>query len=55
MMPYAIRKLPRSNKVKVVNTRTGAVKARRTTLKKAKNQIKLLEGIEHGTLIPRGR
>ena len=54
-MPYAIRKLPRSTKVKVVNVETGQVKAKHTSVKRAKAQVRLLEGLEHGTLIPRGR
>lgn len=53
-MPYTIRPIRGSKMVKVVNTETGEVKAKRTTRKKAANQIKLLEGLEHRTLMPRG-
>lgn len=52
-MPYKIIKLPGVNRYKVINTETREVKAKRTTLAKAKKQVKLLEGIEHRTLKPR--
>ena len=44
-MPYKIVKL-KSGKVKVVNKQTGQVKAKGTTLTKAKKQIKLLNYLE---------
>ena len=47
-MPYKIRKL-KSNKYKVINSRTGKVYSKRTTLKRAKAQVRLLgmtEGIK---------
>jgi hypothetical protein len=40
-MPYKIRKL-KSNKYKVVNSMTGKIYSRSTTLKRAKAQIRLL-------------
>jgi len=49
-MPYKITKVRNSTKYRVVNTETGEVKAKRTTLKKAKAQVALLEGLEHGTI-----
>jgi uncharacterized protein (AIM24 family) len=49
-MPYEIKKLPHSNLVKMTNKETGRVTAKHTTMKKAKSQMRLLEGIEHGTL-----
>lgn len=57
-MPYKIVPIPstaksRSRKYRVVNAETGEVKAKRTTFKKAQSQVRLLEGLEHGTLIPR--
>ena len=45
-MPYATKKL--DGKFAVVNTETGAVKAKATTKVKAEKQVKLLRGIEHG-------
>jgi hypothetical protein len=54
-MPYRINLIRNTNpkKYQVINTETHEVKAKRTTLTKARNQMRLLEGIEHGTLIPR--
>jgi hypothetical protein len=41
-MPYSIRKLPGSTKYRVRQTDTGKVLAKRTTLKKAQAQVRLL-------------
>jgi len=49
-MPYKIIPNPGSRTYRVVNTDTREVKAKWTTLKKAKAQVRLLEGLEHGTL-----
>ena len=38
---------------KVVNSSTGKVHAERTTKAKAEAQLRLLRGVEHGTLKPR--
>lgn len=55
-MPYKIVTIrnTKPKKYKVINTETHEVKAKRTTLTKARNQVKLLNGIEHG-MIPRGQ
>jgi len=45
-MPYQIKKLRNSTDVKVINTETKDVKAKRTTKTKAKKQINLLQHIE---------
>ncbi len=47
-MPYTLRKLPRQNKWKVTNKKTGKVHARGTTLTNARRQIRLLNAIDHG-------
>lgn len=52
-MPYKVFPIPSSNYYKVKNTETGEVKAKRTTLKRANAQVRLLEGLEHGTVKPR--
>ncbi len=52
-MPYKIIPIRGTRYYKVVNTETREVKAKRTTLKKAKSQVRLLEGLEHGTLVPK--
>lgn len=44
-MPYKIVKL-KNNRYRVVNKDTGAIKARDTTLKRAKAQIRLLHYID---------
>ena len=44
-MPYAIEK-NKDDSYKVVNTATGRVHAKRTTLKKAEAQIRLLHMME---------
>lgn len=46
-MPYEIIKL-RDSKYKVKNAKTGDVLAKGTTKEKAKNQVRLLNAIEHG-------
>lgn len=45
-MPYAIRKS--DNKFKVVNTETGKTKGTHASRAKAKDQVNLLRGVEHG-------
>ena len=46
-MPYKIVKNRGKNTYKVINAYTGKIKAKSTTLKKAKKQIKLLYLIEN--------
>lgn len=46
-MPYKIRKLPKSRKYKVYNTKTRKVYSRGTTLKKAKAQVRFLKMMEN--------
>jgi hypothetical protein len=41
-MPYQIRKLPNSNKYRLINSETKRIHAYRTTLKKAQAQKRLL-------------
>jgi len=56
-MPYTIRKLPNKNKFRVYRffgTKKSEVVAKETTLKKAKAQVRLLEGIKHGWKPSRG-
>jgi hypothetical protein len=50
-MPYTIKPIPKTKMVKVVNTQTGEVKAKKTTKAKAENQIKLLTRLEKLKLI----
>ena len=50
-MPYAI--LPADGGFKVVNTASGAVHAKHTSRAKAEAQVRLLRGVEAGTLKPR--
>ena len=52
-MPHKIIPIRGTRYYKVVNTDTREVKAKRTTLKKARSQVRLLEGLDHGTLVPR--
>lgn len=50
-MPYKIRKLPNTSRVRVYKhygTKKMSIVAKRTTLKKAKAQIRLLNAIDHG-------
>ena len=47
-MPYKMRKLPNIPFYRVYNSETGAIKAYRTTLEKAKAMIRLLRAVEHG-------
>lgn len=47
-MPYKIRKLPNQHLYRVYNAMTKEVKAKGTTLKKAKAMIRLLNAIDHG-------
>lgn len=51
-MPYAV--LPSGKDFRVVNTATGKVHAKHTTLEKAEAQVRLLRGVEHGMKV-RGR
>ena len=46
-MPYEIVAIPGTRYVKVVNKINGEIKAKRTTMEKAKAQIRLLESIEN--------
>ena len=52
-MPYKIIRIKNTNSYRVINTETREVKAKRTTLRKAEAQVRLLEGLEHGMLISR--
>lgn len=45
-MPFVIRKLRSQNRYKVYNPITGKVYARKTSLRKAKSQRRLLYAIE---------
>jgi hypothetical protein len=47
-MPYSIVTHPGTGMVSVVNTATGAVHSKHTTPEKARAQVRLLYGIEHG-------
>ncbi len=47
-VPYEMRRV--KGGWRVVNSRTGRVHAKRTTKAKAQRQLRLLRGIEHGTL-----
>jgi hypothetical protein len=49
-MPYKKIKLPNKNKYKVVNKKTGEIKAKNTTKQKADNQIRLLNYVESKSL-----
>lgn len=46
-MPYKIRKLPNKDLYRVYNTNTKEIKAKGTTLDKAKKMIRLLNAIDH--------
>ena len=48
-MPYTIK--GSKNNFHVVNTSSGKIFSKGTTLPKAKSQIRLLEGIHYGSLI----
>ena len=50
-MPYAIVKV--KGGFSLINTATGETHTKRSTKKKCMAQLRLLEGIEHGTLVPR--
>lgn len=51
-MPYKITKKPGTEtRFKVVNTKTGYVHAKGTTLKKAQAQVRLLKQIEGKTRV----
>jgi hypothetical protein len=51
-MPYTMKRV--KGGWRVINTASGKIKAKRTTKAKAKAQLRLLRGIEHG-MIPRNR
>ena len=44
-MPWVIRKLKHKNLYSVKNAKTGAVRSKATTLKKAKSQVRLLQSL----------
>lgn len=44
-MPYKIRKLPGRDTYRVTSSKSGAVKARETTLEKAQAQVRLLHAL----------
>jgi hypothetical protein len=54
-MPYRINLIrnTKPKKYQVVSTETHEVKAKRTTLKKARSQMRLLEGLENGMILRR--
>ena len=52
-MPYRVEAVG-GGRYRVVNADTGAVKARRTTRARARRQVNLLRGREHG-FTPTGR
>ena len=47
-MPYTIRKLPNKDLYRVYNTTSKEIKAKGTTLDKAKKMVRLLNAIDHG-------
>jgi len=47
-MPYKIRKLPNKELYRVFNSETKEIKAKETTLQKAKAMIRLLNAVNHG-------
>jgi len=47
-MPYKIRKLPNRDMYRVYNVDTKEIKARETTLAKAKAMVRLLNAVNHG-------
>lgn len=47
-MPYIIRKLPKREMYRVTNSETKEIKAKETTLEKAKAMVKLLNAVQHG-------
>lgn len=51
-MPYRVEPVG-GGRYRVVNAETGAVKARRTTRARARRQVNLLRGREHG-FVPTG-
>ena len=51
-MPYKIRKLPNKELYRVYNKNTKEIKARGTTLVKAKAMIRILNAINHGWIPP---
>jgi hypothetical protein len=52
-MPYRINLIrnTKPKKYQVINTETKEVKAKRTTLTKARAQMRLLEGLESGMIL----
>jgi len=53
-MPYSIRKMPKRPCYRLYNTKTKKVFAKCTTMKRAKGQMRLLQAIKYGNLVPRG-
>lgn len=49
-MPYLVKKVRNEDAYMVVNRLTGKKFSKHTTKEKAKAQVRLLEGIEHGTI-----
>ena len=49
-MPYKIKRLNKKN-VQVINKDNGKIKSKKTTIEKAKKQIKLLHMKEHNKYI----
>jgi len=49
-MPYKIIPIRGTRYYRVINAEAREVKAKRTTRKKAESQVRLLDGLEHGTL-----
>ena len=45
-MPYKIERIKKTDKYKVVKIHSGEIKAKKTTLNKAKKQIKFLNYID---------
>jgi hypothetical protein len=49
-MPWVIRKIKNKDLYSVKNAKTGAVRAKATTLKKAKAQVRLLYSLERSDM-----
>ena len=55
-MPYSIRKIPKKNCYKVMNTKTKRVFSKCTTKENAKKQLRLLNAIEYNkNFVPRSK
>lgn len=46
-MPYKIRKLPGRDTYRVTSEKSGTIKARETTLQKARSQVRLLHALNN--------